>query len=81
MGRRFHFTGMSCVMRGTMAVVGLDDFLNETMANHISIVEIYEFDAADILQYISDLYQAGNAISREIHLRNITGHDGFGMKS
>src|SRR5271154_3901168 len=57
-----------------MYVVGLDDSLNQLVANHVLAAEADELDPLDRLQHLAHDYQPGALLVREVHLGDVPRH-------
>lgn len=64
-----------------MTVVGLDDFLHETMSNDVSLIEVDKFDTRNTVKNLPYFDQPRDPIRGQINLRNITRDDGFRVKT
>ena len=64
-----------------MPVVGFDDILDQPVAYHVPLVKMDEPDPVDVLQDPLDLHEPRHSLRRQVHLRDVSGHDGLGIEA
>src|SRR5581483_8798768 len=56
-------------------LVGLDDPLDELVADDVAVAELDERDPLDVLQHVADVHEPGALLARQVDLGDVAGDD------
>ena len=60
-------------------VVGSDDVSYQSVAHHVALVKLHDFNAFDVFQYLGGLQQTALLVAREVDLGQVACHHEFGV--
>jgi len=69
------------LLRLLVLIIRFDDVLYELMPHDITLIKVHEANAFHVAKNVAHFDQPRNPIGRKIHLGNVTGDHGFGVKA